>query len=102
MIRRPPRSTLFPYTTLFRSHTDFREFLFQKLSDKSLKGLLLARPRGPKRPNRASLPPPAGSKNSNLEPIRIYQTVSLETVRKVLTGTKPGLTGRHRGARRPP
>src|SRR5256885_5432392 len=25
MIRRPPRSTLFPYTTLFRSHRD-REF----------------------------------------------------------------------------
>src|SRR3712207_6956043 len=24
MIRRPPRSTLFPYTTLFRSHEDFR------------------------------------------------------------------------------
>src|SRR2546430_3447990 len=24
MIRRPPRSTLFPYTTLFRSTTDFR------------------------------------------------------------------------------
>src|SRR2546430_8042672 len=24
MIRRPPRSTLFPYTTLFRSHTDGR------------------------------------------------------------------------------
>src|SRR2546423_10041655 len=23
MIRRPPRSTLFPYTTLFRSHTGF-------------------------------------------------------------------------------
>src|SRR3989442_11864186 len=23
MIRRPPRSTLFPYTTLFRSHTVF-------------------------------------------------------------------------------
>src|SRR3712207_8582356 len=23
MIRRPPRSTLFPYTTLFRSHEDF-------------------------------------------------------------------------------
>src|SRR2546430_6131750 len=28
MIRRPPRSTLFPYTTLFRSlHCDFRRFL---------------------------------------------------------------------------
>src|SRR2546430_11602393 len=24
MIRRPPRSTLFPYTTLFRSQRDFR------------------------------------------------------------------------------
>src|SRR2546427_7431753 len=24
MIRRPPRSTLFPYTTLFRSHLDLR------------------------------------------------------------------------------
>src|SRR3712207_7743290 len=24
MIRRPPRSTLFPYTTLFRSLTDYR------------------------------------------------------------------------------
>src|SRR3989441_11090646 len=23
MIRRPPRSTLFPYTTLFRSHVEF-------------------------------------------------------------------------------
>src|SRR2546422_5444403 len=25
MIRRPPRSTLFPYTTLFRSHSGHRE-----------------------------------------------------------------------------
>src|SRR2546422_5363977 len=24
MIRRPPRSTLFPYTTLFRSHTEMQ------------------------------------------------------------------------------
>src|SRR5256885_11017164 len=27
MIRRPPRSTLFPYTTLFRSLADFRKTL---------------------------------------------------------------------------
>src|SRR5256885_12512298 len=26
MIRRPPRSTLFPYTTLFRSHRDYDDF----------------------------------------------------------------------------
>src|SRR5687767_15704708 len=25
MLRRPPRSTLFPYTTLFRSHRSFRD-----------------------------------------------------------------------------
>src|SRR2546430_10273732 len=30
MIRRPPRSTLFPYTTLFRSLL-YRDFLFQLL-----------------------------------------------------------------------
>src|SRR2546429_2887681 len=29
MIRRPPRSTLFPYTTLFRSPDDLREGLGQ-------------------------------------------------------------------------
>src|SRR2546430_3558150 len=28
MIRRPPRSTLFPYTTLFRSHGDVDFFFF--------------------------------------------------------------------------
>src|SRR5947208_12906024 len=26
MIRRPPRSTLFPYTTLFRAHRSYRRF----------------------------------------------------------------------------
>src|SRR5256884_1902996 len=31
MIRRPPRSTLFPYTTLFRSDLDLRRALLGKL-----------------------------------------------------------------------
>src|SRR2546422_5684969 len=31
MIRRPPRSTLFPYTTLFRSQAAERSFLLAKL-----------------------------------------------------------------------
>src|SRR3712207_8361062 len=31
MIRRPPRSTLFPYTTLFRSENRFAEMLLQFL-----------------------------------------------------------------------
>src|SRR5688572_31824318 len=29
MIRRPPRSTLFPYTTLFRSEAPVRDFFLQ-------------------------------------------------------------------------
>src|SRR2546430_13647774 len=30
MIRRPPRSTLFPYTTLFRSHSCLTTFFFHQ------------------------------------------------------------------------
>src|SRR2546430_13389922 len=34
MIRRPPRSTLFPYTTLFRSHRpDARDFLLAHVQE---------------------------------------------------------------------
>src|SRR2546430_12352632 len=32
MIRRPPRSTLFPYTTLFRSGIDFDDFVLSGVS----------------------------------------------------------------------
>src|SRR2546430_10922536 len=33
MIRRPPRSTLFPYTTLFRSHTRLDEYASRAAED---------------------------------------------------------------------
>src|SRR5256885_10898071 len=36
MIRRPPRSTLFPYTTLFRSQMVFRRALRPALREKRL------------------------------------------------------------------
>src|SRR2546429_1613479 len=49
MIRRPPRSTLFPYTTLFRSHPFCRHFAevsgFVSLDPCSLSGLQCARDR---------------------------------------------------------
>src|SRR2546430_3712689 len=32
MIRRPPRSTLFPYTTLFRSRTRYENFAAKQLA----------------------------------------------------------------------
>src|SRR3712207_7998081 len=39
MIRRPPRSTLFPYTTLFRSVHEIRERRVESID--ALKGLLV-------------------------------------------------------------
>src|SRR2546430_5009659 len=33
MIRRPPRSTLFPYTTLFRSFFERGELIFDRISE---------------------------------------------------------------------
>src|SRR5256884_4829576 len=44
MIRRPPRSTLFPYTTLFRSNRAIGAALWQKLSSASAPQLLLRMP----------------------------------------------------------
>src|SRR2546430_12370147 len=37
MIRRPPRSTLFPYTTLFRSRRRFRHVDVHRLPDQGLR-----------------------------------------------------------------
>src|SRR5262245_64171285 len=34
MLRRPPRSTLFPYTTLFRSHTQPRRIAAQAVASR--------------------------------------------------------------------
>src|SRR2546427_4831507 len=41
MIRRPPRSTLFPYTTLFRSAQDLKE-RFPKTAELALAAMTLA------------------------------------------------------------
>src|SRR2546422_8163152 len=40
MIRRPPRSTLFPYTTLFRSRRLAHRFLVEDLEGLHLDGIL--------------------------------------------------------------
>src|SRR3712207_6897285 len=57
MIRRPPRSTLFPYTTLFRSEPDAVRAGPQPLAAGALpaRGVVLARLR-PRRARAAGLP----------------------------------------------
>src|SRR5258705_1554879 len=47
MIRRPPRSTLFPYTTLFRSQAG-REFMNSSASQSSSSGCVGWEPANPK------------------------------------------------------
>src|SRR2546422_8606943 len=44
MIRRPPRSTLFPYTTLFRSPLGSREFSSPTCPGRAISGSPRARP----------------------------------------------------------
>src|SRR2546430_9772634 len=44
MIRRPPRSTLFPYTTLFRSQSRQDLYLFQTLRRQANAGMVADRP----------------------------------------------------------
>src|SRR2546429_6508045 len=61
MIRRPPRSTLFPYTTLFRSNTDRRHAHLRLRSESGAAAHPAAggSPEARARPHRG-LPPAAG------------------------------------------
>src|SRR5260370_19702361 len=62
MIRRPPRSTLFPYTTLFRSGKDTRDYLAEPLfrSGKDTRDYLAAEPlfRSDRKSGSAGMPRP--------------------------------------------
>src|SRR2546430_6637048 len=50
MIRRPPRSTLFPYTTLFRSQVSFIDAYLLRSGGAGLEVLVLRRPPGGRPP----------------------------------------------------
>src|SRR5690242_20974818 len=46
MIRRPPRSTLFPYTTLFRSYNSDARFLLNKVPEGTVDLVVTSPPYG--------------------------------------------------------
>src|SRR2546425_3340175 len=52
MIRRPPRSTLFPYTTLFRSPRRVHQHRARAVQDVARRDLLLARLKTVREPGR--------------------------------------------------
>src|ERR1039458_10264445 len=90
MIRRPPRSTLFPYTTLFRSRNDG---LFQSpvAHDRQGDGFLRVQP---------SLPPVPGEVDADLRQPAVQRTVvavfqALKAAAH-LSGAPTGVTGEPR------
>src|SRR3989442_6245129 len=54
MIRRPPRSTLFPYTTLFRSNTDAAGVVDALISDGGMPASGRRRPPRPRRDRKST------------------------------------------------
>src|SRR2546430_3919369 len=65
MIRRPPRSTLFPYTTLFRSHAPRRGAEAADGDQRALNGVS---PAGPTAPEAGSPPRRSEEHTSELQP----------------------------------
>src|SRR5260370_24050251 len=81
MIRRPPRSTLFPYTTLFRS-------IWQLAPE------LRVLPWQPWKPEKGvPTPPPAPDISTGLGPMLVTVTVWLGQVVPTCTGPKSRLVG---------
>src|SRR3712207_8181898 len=76
MIRRPPRSTLFPYTTLFRSHQclelGFGAFLDKQEAPTSDPGQHMREARG--RPGKINCPAPHLSLSKDSSPMRSEST----------------------------
>src|SRR3989442_7505469 len=85
MIRRPPRSTLFPYTTLFRSHLRFcPQTLHHSLGDSRLL-LHFGRPRD-LRGDRSPVLPDRKSTRLNSSHVRIsYAVFCLKKKKKCST-----------------
>src|SRR5256885_6945115 len=101
MIRRPPRSTLFPYTTLFRSHRpnhrqlpelrDYRVLLDQSLSNLSQGISLENRPESVRAGVAASIPPESlylDRKSTRLNSSHLVISYAVFCLKKK-TNTKP-------------
>src|SRR5256885_7171600 len=73
MIRRPPRSTLFPYTTLFRSTVLFRE---RRAHSRTTRGCALQARLRQSKPSPAAPPKPLPPSRTAPPHARVRQVVS--------------------------
>src|SRR2546426_7696592 len=96
MIRRPPRSTLFPYTTLFRSHAGGRLVEQQDLrvardQHGDLEPLLLAVCQGTGRPHRPGALQTADRKSTRLNSSHLVISYAVFCLKKKKKQTRPQL-----------
>src|SRR2546422_7151587 len=85
MIRRPPRSTLFPYTTLFRSRCQAEPFLFRGANPWSRAG-------GPERRLAQSSGVPADRKSTRLNSSHGYISYAVFCLKKKKDNCTPMLS----------
>src|SRR2546422_6350575 len=101
MIRRPPRSTLFPYTTLFRSRLRDARELGQHVAQRGLRrvlpGAVLAREARP--PRRGRLLPGRDRKSTRLNSSHGYISYAVFCLKKKREGTHSTVSTRTSSAR---
>src|SRR2546422_5437389 len=93
MIRRPPRSTLFPYTTLFRSHSSSCQAPFPQISarkDRQKFGASLqAGSQSQRSRHRAALPSSRDRKSTRLNSSHGYISYAVFCLKKKKKNTPP-------------
>ena len=88
MIRRPPRSTLFTYTTLFRSSNQIANVPLLPLSLSALNGLLLCLCLQWKQPALPAAPLPAGLLRDSAPALRLPCTRQLTPLKRILPSSR--------------
>src|SRR5687767_15626503 len=98
MIRRPPRSTLFPYTTLFRSSGFFHCFFPAEWPSAAQEGLDNGRQRpvGDSRPSRSGVATPAAVPGRSEEHTSELQSLAYLVCRLLLEKKKHKINSKER------
>src|SRR5690349_23160257 len=94
MIRRPPRSTLFPYTTLFRSRNEQAFELRRRIGDRIYLALIIT--------NLAELEPELDRKSTRLNSSHVEISYAVFCLKKKTTTTEERAARSQNRKRHPP